>query len=159
LLHKEFGQTLNVVIIVKTNLTTAACARVCLFSSDLALTYQQMMDYYSLRFQIEFNFRDAKQFWGLEDFMNVTATPVHNAANLALFMVNVSQLLLRHFRQTDESDSSLIDLKAFCRGLKYAEETLKLLPQIPDPVLLSNILANVTRLGRIHPVQSHSIIL
>ena len=28
--------------------------------------------YYSLRFQIEFNFRDAKQFWGFEDFMNVT---------------------------------------------------------------------------------------
>jgi len=26
---------------------------------------------YSLCFQIEFNFRDAKQYWGLEDFMNV----------------------------------------------------------------------------------------
>jgi putative transposase len=29
------------------------------------------VDYYSLRFQIEFNFRDAKQYWGLEDFMNM----------------------------------------------------------------------------------------
>ena len=157
LLHKEFCQLLNVVIIVKTNQTTAACARVCLFSSDLALTCEQMIDYYSLRFQIEFTFRDAKQFWGLEDFMNVTATSVNNAASLSLFMVNVSQLLLRHLRQTDEPDSSILDLKAFYRGIRYAEETLKLLPQTPDPVLLTEILTIVTRLGRIHPVPTHSI--
>ncbi|MCI5180697.1 MAG: hypothetical protein D3911_15555 [Candidatus Electrothrix sp. AW3_4] len=24
-----------------------------------------------MRFQIEFNFRDAKQYWGLDDFMNI----------------------------------------------------------------------------------------
>jgi len=157
LLHKEFSQALNVVIIVKTNLTTGACARVCLFSSDLALTYEQLIDYYSLRFQIEFNFRDAKQFWGLDDFMNLTPTSVNNAANLALFMVNVSHLLLRHFRQTYGTDSGILDLKAFWRGIKYAQETLKLLPQSPDPILLTNIVKNVTRLGRIHPVHSHSV--
>jgi putative transposase len=158
LLHKQFCQTLNVVIIVKTNQTTGACARVCLFSSDLALTYEQLIDYYSLRFQIEFNFRDAKQFWGLEDFMNVTATTVHNAANLSLFMVNVSQLLLRTFRQTHDANSSILDLKAFCRGVRYAEETLKLLPQKPDPVSWTQILSNVSRLGRIHPVQIQSTV-
>jgi putative transposase len=38
----------------------------------LNLTAAQIVDYYSLRFQIEFNFRDAKQHWGLEDFMNVS---------------------------------------------------------------------------------------
>jgi hypothetical protein len=38
LLHKEFAQPLNVVIIVKTNLRTQACAHVVLFSTDLALT-------------------------------------------------------------------------------------------------------------------------
>jgi hypothetical protein len=43
---------------------------------------------------IEFNFRDAKQYWGLEDFMNVTPTGVTNAANLSLFMVNVAYRLL-----------------------------------------------------------------
>jgi len=29
--------------------------------------YDKLIDYYQLRFQIEFNFRDAKQYWGLED--------------------------------------------------------------------------------------------
>ena len=90
LLHKEFAQPLNVVIIVKTNLHTQARAHVILFSSDLTLASAPLVDYYGLRFQIEFNFRDAKQYWGLEDFMNVTPTAVTNAANLSLFMVNVS---------------------------------------------------------------------
>jgi len=39
LLHKEFAQPLNVVIIAKTNLRTQARAHVVLFSSDLALAY------------------------------------------------------------------------------------------------------------------------
>jgi hypothetical protein len=84
LLHKEFTQPLNVVIIVKTNLRTQAQAHVVLFSSDLTLTYAPLVDYYGLRFQIEFNFLDTKQYWVLEDFMNVTPTGVTNAATLIL---------------------------------------------------------------------------
>jgi putative transposase len=53
LLHKEFTQPLNVVIIAKTNLRTRARAHVILFSSDLALAYTPLVDYYGLRFQIE----------------------------------------------------------------------------------------------------------
>ena len=128
LLHKEFPQPLHVVILVKTNLTTQAWAHVVLFSSDLALAYDQLIDYYSLRFQIEFNFRDAKQYWGLEDFMNVSEPAVRNAANLSLFMVNVVSRLLCDFRH-DEPLFSVLDLKAYCRGYKYVIETLKLLPQ------------------------------
>ena len=37
LLHKEFAQPLNVVMLVKTNLRTQARAHVLLFSSDLTL--------------------------------------------------------------------------------------------------------------------------
>jgi len=61
-LHKEFPQPLNVVIIVKVNLTTQKRAHVILFSSDRTLPYDTLIDYYRLRFQIEFTFRDAKQY-------------------------------------------------------------------------------------------------
>ena len=152
LLHKEFPQPLNVVIIVKTNLRTHARAHVVLFSSDLALAYTPLVDYYGLRFQIEFNFRDAKQYWGLEDFMNVTPTGVTNAANLALFMVNVAYRLRRDLHPRD-SDYSVLDLKADWRGSKYVEETIKLLPEKPEPVLLAKILNQVASLGRIHAAQ------
>jgi len=150
--HKEFAQPLNVVIIVKTNLLTQAWAHVILFSSDLGLPYDKLMDYYCLRFQIEFNFRDAKQYWGLEDFMNVTPKAVTNAANLALFMVNLSYRLLRDFRQSDP-DCSVLDLKADCRGYKYVDQTIKMLPEKPEPVLLAQIFHKVACLGRIHTVQ------
>ena len=42
----------------------------------------------TLRFQIEFNFRDAKQYWGLQDFMR----------KLIMFMVSVSAKLTDTFR-------------------------------------------------------------
>ena len=148
-LHKEFTHPLNVVIIGKTNLRTQAWAHVILFSSDLALPYAHLIDYYSLRFQLEFNFRDAKQYWGLEDFMNVSPTAVTNAANLALFMVNVAYVLLREVRQT-EPHSSILDLKARYRGQKYVEETLKLLPEMPEPIIVEYIYSKVASLGSIH---------
>ena len=66
---------------------------VVLFSTDTDLTAEQIVDYYSLRFQIEFNFRDAKQHWGLENFMNVRQQTVTNAANIAIFMVNLATIL------------------------------------------------------------------
>jgi hypothetical protein len=147
--HKLFPDLLNIVIIVKINLKTQARAHVVLFSSDLALAYDKLIDYYRLRFQIEFNFRDAKQFWGLEDFMNVNQTPVYNAANLAMFMVNVSQVLIRHFRPTCPT-FSVNDLKAYFRGRKYVSETLKLLPQPPEPIFIDQILARIAQIGSIN---------
>ena len=38
-----------------------------LFSTDIHLSPQQIIEYYQARFQIEFIFRDAKQFTGLSD--------------------------------------------------------------------------------------------
>jgi len=149
MLHKEFAQALNVVIIVKINLKTQARAHVILFSSDLDLLYDTLIDYYRLRFQIEFNFRDAKQYWGLEDFMNIKQTPVTNAANLSLFMVNVAHCLLADLRQHNPH-CGVLDLKAYFRGHKYVTETLKLLPEMPEPILLAQIYDQIATLGSVH---------
>ena len=150
-LHREFAQPLNVVIITKINLKTGAFANVNLFSSDLDLSWEKIIDYYSLRFQIEFNFRAAKQYWGLEDFMNTNETPLTNALNLSLFMVNVSQVLLREFRRTNP-DSGVLDLMAYFRAAKYFDETIKMLPEKPEPILLDQIFKHVASLGCIHSV-------
>ena len=149
LLHTEVAQPLNVVILAKTKLRTQARAHVVLFSSDLELAYAPLVDYDSLRFQIELNFRDAKQSWGLEVFMNVTPIGVTNAANLSLFMVNVAYRLRADLHPCDPNDS-ILDLKADCRGYKYVEETLTRLPEKPEPGLFAKILNQVASLGRIH---------
>src|SRR2546427_12493994 len=73
--------------------------------------------------------------------MNTTPMGVTNAANLSLFMVNVSYRLQAEVRPRDP-DYSILDLKADCRGYKYVEETIKMLSQMPEPVLLRQILHN-----------------
>ena len=147
--HKEFAEVLNIVVIVKTNLKSGARAHAVLFSSDLELAYDKVIAYYSLRFQIEFNFRDAKQYWGLEDFMNVKKMNVTNAANLSLFMVNAAQVLLRELHP-NSPERSVLDLKAYYRGRKYVAETLKMLMQKPDDNLVAQIFQKVACLGTIH---------
>jgi hypothetical protein len=152
-LHKAFAQPLNIVVLVKLNLRTQARAHVLLFSSDLGLEFDKVVEYYSLRFQIEFTFRDAKQHWGLEDFMTVTETGVRNAANLSLLMVSVSAVLVREAR-TSDPQCSVLDLKASFRGAKYVRETIKLLPEQLDERLIMRIVCQVAALGRIHPSEA-----
>jgi putative transposase len=149
--NKEFAFALNVVVILTTNLETHAQAHVILFSTDLEQAHDKIIKFYSLRFQIEFNFRDAKQYWGLEDFMNVKEVAVTNAANLSLFMVNFSQALLHPFRQQNP-DYSILDLKSHYRGYRYASETIKMLPEKPDAILLADIFQHIAQLGAIHPL-------
>jgi hypothetical protein len=133
-LHKAFAPALQVVIIVNTTRPTHARAPVVLFSRDLELPYHQRKDDYGRRCQMEFNFRDAKQYGGLADFMNVTEPAVTHAAHLALFMVHVSARFLREFRQRDPA-CSLLDWKARCRADTYVRETIKLLPEKPAPMV------------------------
>jgi putative transposase len=147
--HKSIAVPLNVVVILKTNLKSQAQAHIILFSSDLLVSWDKLIDYYCLRFQLEFNFRDAKQYWGLEDFMTTSPSGVTNAANLSLFMVNLVERILQDVDRCLPA-CSVLDLKAHCRGAKYVEETIKLLPEMPEPILLERILAKIVGIGRIH---------
>jgi len=147
--HKRFPDPLNVVCLLKTHAKTQEKSHVLLFSSDLDLDAETMIDYYALRFQIEFNFRDAKQFWGLDDFMNIKETPVNNAANLSMFMVNVSAKL-REMLGSEHPGFGVLDLKARYRAEKYLQETLKILPQKPEPIVIENIAEHLGTIGAVH---------
>ncbi len=81
--------------------------------------------------------------------MQVKQTPVANAVNLSLFMVNLSHLLVQQMRRHDP-DVSLLDLKAFFRGRKYAIDTLNLLPQSPNSFISDQIVRIIATLGSIH---------
>lgn len=148
--HKDYPDALNVVLVVKTHLMTGKRGHLVLFSTDLDLAAQQIIDWYRLRFQIEFNFRDAKQHWGLEDFMNVAPQAVTTAVNLSFFMVNLSQAMLTPYRVHDPQ-FSVLDLKARFRAQRYLFETIKWLPHPPDQDLISRIWQRLTALGGIRP--------
>jgi putative transposase len=144
-IHKKFADTLNVVIILKENQKTGKAAHVILFSTDLNLEWDKLVDYYRLRFQIEFSFRDAKQHWGLEDFMVINGQSVFNAANLSLFMVNVSQGML-----ATSKNKSILDLKAHYHGLRYVQEVFKILPESSKPINIMQLFDAIPVLGQIH---------
>ena len=144
-IHKKFADTLNVVIILKENQQTGKTARIILFSTDLNLEWDKLIDYYRLRFQIEFNFRDAKQHWGLEDFMVIKEQSVFNATNLSFFMVNVSQVML-----VTSENKSILDLKAHYHGLRYVQEVFKILPENTKPINIMQLFDMIPVLGRIH---------
>ena len=95
------------------------------------------------------------QYWGLEDFMNISETAVTNAANLSLFMVNVAQRLLGDLRPANP-DCGVLDLKALRRGAKYVAEAIKMLPEKPEPIVLARIFKQLAALGRIHVAQTAS---
>ncbi len=143
--HKKFADTLNVVIVYKSNKLTGKSAHVVLFSSDLELEWEHIIDYYRLRFQIEFNFRDAKQHWGLEDFMVIKKQAVFNAANLSLWMVNLSHAILEKSEK-----KSILDLKAWYHGIRYAKEILKILPENTKPINIMQLIQKIPMPGRIH---------
>ncbi len=143
--HKKIPDCVNIVIIHKENRSTGKCAHVILFGTDLNLGWENLVDYYRLRFQIEFNFRDAKQHWGLEDFMVIKKDKVLNAANLSLFMVNLSQAM-----QSQSEDASILDLKARHCSLRYAKEAFKILAQNVQAIKIEQALLTIPILGRIH---------
>jgi len=115
------------------------------------LSWEKIVEYYSLRFQIEFNFRDAKQHFGLEDFMNTTERGVENAVNLSFLMVNVGAKLLA---EKGESCIGINDLKSQYRGAKYARWIIKKVLKIAEPIKINELLQEVGGLGSIHQAKS-----
>jgi len=120
LLSKNFKDKLNILVIVRENRKTKKKGHVILFSNDLELSFEKIIAYYSLRFQIEFNFRDAKQFFGLSDFKNIKQTQLKNAVNLSLFMSLLSKVLLQNYRLFFQNEHlSINDLKSIFRTDMY----------------------------------------
>jgi len=81
--------------------------------------------------------------------MNVKEIQVTNAANLSMFMVNVSQALTSEL-STPERRLSILDLKAVFRGRKYVLEILKYLPRPPERFLIDQLFPKVGLLGCIN---------
>jgi putative transposase len=146
-LHKTINEPINVILIFSTNLKTKKTTHTILFSTDLEQGYEKIIDYYSLRFQIEFNFRDAKQYFGLEDFMNIKKRRLHNFANLSLFMNNLSYLL---YKDSYLSRYSINDIKSLFMAERYTRETLKFYGQKVDDILISKAITHIAQFSMIY---------
>jgi len=55
---------------------------------------------------------------------------------------------------THQSRFQFLDLKAHLQGYRYAVETIKMLSQKPDEIILADIFEQIACLGMIHPALS-----
>lgn len=148
---KMAGQLLNIVVMVHLHQITKSKSRTILFTNDLKLDALTIIKFYSLRFQIEFDFRDAKQFYGLADFKNYKQDQVTNAVNLAFSMTIIGKLVLEKYkRKLNCPNMGLIDLKTVFRSQKYAQILLNNNTFDPDIFLNSPQFLNIARLEAIH---------
>jgi len=146
-IHKKISGAINIVIVVTTKISTKQRTHKIIFSTDLQQDYKQITDYYSLRFQIEFNFRDAKQYFAMEDFMNIKKRRVYNFVNLSMFMNNITYIL---HTKNDFTKYSVNDMKSLFRAEKYTREVLKLYGEKVDDILINEAISKVSAFSMIH---------
>jgi putative transposase len=148
---KMTGQLLNVVVMIHIHNLTHAKSRTVLFTDDPKLEALTIIKYYSLRFQIEFEFRDAKQFYGLADFKNYKQTQVTNAVELSFTMTLIGKLILEKYKNKLNCQTmGIIDLKTVFKVEKYAETFFKYNNLDPIDFLNSPQFLNLVRLEAIH---------
>ena len=148
-LHADFSDKLRLSILVRKNLKTGKLSNTNFFSTDLTLSATYLYDCYTLRFQIEFIFRDAKQHFGLEDFMSVKELSVTNSIGLSFFMGSLGRALLKPMRK-EFPEAGILDLKSYARGDRYVSEVMKYLQEKPEAINCDELLARIARLGFIH---------
>ena len=97
--HVSLKRTLRVVLLLNTS--QAKPRYLLLFSTDLDLSGAEILELYRLRFQIEFLFRDAKQFTGLTNCQARDEQALHFHVNASMSAVNLAKLdlLAQHQNQ------------------------------------------------------------
>jgi hypothetical protein len=82
----------TVKVVLATKRTGNRCGEALLFSTDINLNALQIHQYYVARFQIEFVFRDAKNFTGLTDAQTRDGHRLNYHFNASLTALNVAKL-------------------------------------------------------------------
>jgi hypothetical protein len=105
--HVQLGHNLQVVVVVHTQHHRYAV----LFSTDIDLEPLRLYRAYKARFQIEFIFRDAKQFTGLSDCQARSKAKLDFHFNASLSAVNIARLEARQQQGDSDEPISMASLK------------------------------------------------
>lgn len=104
------------------------------FSTDLKLDYKTLIKYYRIRFQIEFDFRDAKQHFGLSDFKNYKEKSMTNFINLSFTMTLISKSMVRKAREKYKNQKlGILDLKVLQNHQFHTKSIINWFRNNPEP--------------------------
>lgn len=89
--HKSLGITINAVIVYTKNSKDNWSHKIY-FSTDLEQNWDEILEMYKLRFQIEFLYRDAKQFTGLNNCEARSRNKLDFHWNMSLTSINLAKI-------------------------------------------------------------------
>ena len=139
----KFRVNLKVVML----LNTKTDKHILLACTDLNLDALKIIDYYRLRFQIEFLFRDAKQFTGLNHCQARSEEKLHFHFNLSLAAINMANLN----RIQNPTIISMNTFKRLAYNTRFASFLFKQLSPIARVDINSPIVQQAIQLGRMWP--------
>lgn len=98
-------------------------ARKLLFSTNLKTEPTQIEQCYKGRFQIEFLFRDAKQFTGLSHCQSTNPVKIENHLNLSMTAVSVAKIA-HHLSDVNEFDGpfSMAQITDYYRNMHFVDQ-------------------------------------
>jgi hypothetical protein len=82
--------------------------RILLFSTDISIDPKDILTFYKARFQVEFIFRDAKQFTGLSDSQARDLTKLDFHFNACLLALNLAKLQAWRIHQSSHPQQPFV---------------------------------------------------
>lgn len=113
------------------------------FSTDENMSGKDVIEYYRTRFQIEFNFRDAKQFTGLTDSQARSSEKLDFAYNASFAAVNVAKTVRRHFAP----ELSIGKLKSLMVNTYYLKRILCVFEKQPNMTLNTKLVKELFKIA------------
>ena len=122
-------KNVKVVIVDFEDSDKKAQTRKIFFSTNCEMSAQDVIDIYRSRFQIEFLFRDAKQFTGLNHCQARNEQAMDFAFNLSLAAINVAKA----FAKEQNLNLSIADSKLLMHNAMMIQRFLSAFGEIPNP--------------------------
>lgn len=121
-----------------------------LYSTDLDLEGLAIYQYYKARFQIEFLFRDAKQYTGLTQGESRSENKIHFHANIALSTINLAKVTHYLNREKQERGPfSMADIKTENYNMYLLDLFLSNLEISPKSKKIKTLRKTIRKLGKI----------
>ena len=139
----KFKVDLKVVML----LNTKTNKHILLACTDLEIEPLKIIDYYRLRFQIEFLFRDAKQFTGLNHCQARSKEKLNFHFNLSLAAINMANLKMK-------ANPTIVSMNTFKRlayNTRFVTFLFKQLSSVAEIDINSPIVQRAIQLGRMWP--------
>jgi hypothetical protein len=124
----------NILLVVEQFLIKGKITYRLLFSTDTIQAPIDVIDIYHTRFQIEFGFRDAKQFAGLENSQSRSGNKLNFHFNTALTTVNIVKVMQLSNPQTRENSFSMATYKVLFYNTLMLSRFFRLFAINPDSI-------------------------